>query len=154
MDSAKNGRWIIPFKKFSMVRVKVYKAIKFCERKSKSKEMCCINSSFDQLIINPTTFNKYCKCKLLYMIVTHYQNKMLYNKLFFNAKVMALLMFLHIHGTHLFKLLYMIVTGYQNKMLYNKVFLVQFLHKWLMFSRKHRNHSKFNNANTVAQYVI
>ena len=24
MDSAKNGRWIIPFKKFGMVRVKCY----------------------------------------------------------------------------------------------------------------------------------
>ena len=32
------------------------------------------------LTINPSTFNKYCNNKLLYMIVAPYQNKTLYRK--------------------------------------------------------------------------
>ena len=41
--------------------------------------MCCINIL---LTVYPFTFNKFCICLLLYMTVTHYQNKMLYNKVF------------------------------------------------------------------------
>ena len=58
---------------------------KFSERESESIKMCCINI---YLIGNPFTFNKYFTCKLLYMIVSHYQSKTLYNKVFFIRKFM------------------------------------------------------------------
>ena len=41
--------------------------------------MYCINTN---LTINLLTFNKYILCNLLYMIITYYQNKWLYNILF------------------------------------------------------------------------
>ena len=37
------------------------------------------------LSINPFPFNTDCICKLLYMFVTHYQNKTLYNMAFFST---------------------------------------------------------------------
>ena len=48
------------------------------------KKNCSINI---YLTGNPFTLNKYqyCLCKLLYMIITHYQNKTLYNKVFFGT---------------------------------------------------------------------
>ena len=60
--------------------------------------MCCINI---HLTINPPTFNKYCIFKLLYMIVT-YQNKALYNKVYFGTSFTNLLMFscIHVPSTH------------------------------------------------------
>ena len=45
--------------------------------------MYCINIHFT---CNPLTSNKYCMCDLLYMIVTHYMKKTLYNKVFLGYK--------------------------------------------------------------------
>ena len=69
---------------------------KFSKRKSESSKMHFINIHFT---INPSSFNKYCIYKFLYMIVTYCQNKTLYNKVF-QYKFMALLMFSHIHRPH------------------------------------------------------
>ena len=82
----------------------VYKAISYLEKgNQKVKKMCCINI---HLIINPSTFNKCCKYKLLYMIVTHYQNKTLHNKVFWcNIYIHVLIVigwcFFIINGNHL-----------------------------------------------------
>ena len=42
--------------------------------------MCCLKT---HLTINSMMFNSYYLCNLLYIIITRYQNKMLYNVLFF-----------------------------------------------------------------------
>ena len=59
--------------------------------------MFCINI---RLTINPFTFNTDCICKLLYMIVTRYKNKTLYNRVFFSTKFTVLMMFSCIHRAH------------------------------------------------------
>ena len=77
-------------------RFKVYKAISYIfliKKVSKCIKMCCINK---YLTVNPLIFNKYCMCNLLYMIVTHYQNKTLYNEVF----CLDLLKLSLIHRTH------------------------------------------------------
>ena len=61
---------------------------KFSERESKRIKMCCINM---HLTSNPFTLNKYCIYKLLCMIVTCCQNKVLNNEMFFCTKFMDLL---------------------------------------------------------------
>ena len=43
--------------------------------------MCCINV---HMTVNPFTFDTDCRCELLYMIVTHYLIKMLYNRVILN----------------------------------------------------------------------
>ena len=52
------------------------------------------------LSVNAFTFNTDCICKLLYIIFTHYQNKTLYNGVFFSTHFMILLIFSDIHRTH------------------------------------------------------
>ena len=69
----------------------------FSERDSQSIKMCCINVHFNVDLI---TFNKYCICKLLYIIVSHYQNKLLLNNFFFSTLFTDLLMFSCIHRAH------------------------------------------------------
>ena len=49
---------------------------------------------------NPFTFNTDCISKLFYMIVTQYQNKMLYNRVFFITNLMNLLKIPCIHRTY------------------------------------------------------
>ena len=51
--------------------------------------MCCININFT---VSPFTFNTDCICKLLYMIVTHYQNKALVQQGVFGTILNVLLM--------------------------------------------------------------
>ena len=58
--------------------------------------MCYINI---QLTIYLFTVNKYCICILLDITITHYQNKTLYNKVFFGTNFMDSLMFLGMHRT-------------------------------------------------------
>ena len=59
--------------------------------------MYCINI---HLNIDLFTFHKHCICKLLYMIGTHYNNKMLFQKLFFCTIFMDLLIYSSVHKTH------------------------------------------------------
>ena len=54
--------------------------------------MCRVNIN---LAVNPLKFNN-----LSYMIVTHYQNKMLYNKVLSSTNFTDLLMFSCIHRSH------------------------------------------------------
>ena len=49
---------------------------------------------------NPFTLNIDCICKLLYMIVSHYHNKTLYNRLFFGTIFTDFLMLSGMHKTH------------------------------------------------------
>ena len=83
----------------SISTLQVYKVYltKLSNMISVSVKMCSINI---HLTINTPTFIKYCINKLLYKTVTHYQNKTLYNKVFFGTNFMHLQMFLHIHITH------------------------------------------------------
>ena len=56
--------------------LKMYKLYltNFQKRYPKVTKMCCTNI---HLIVNPLTFNKYCMCNLLYIVITHNQNKIL-----------------------------------------------------------------------------
>ena len=81
--------------KYALKCIKLY-LTKFSKRKSKSIKMCCTNI---YLTVDPLKFEKYCICSLLYMLVTHYQNKMLYNRVFFGANFTDLLMFSCKHRT-------------------------------------------------------
>ena len=73
------------------MKLKAYQATLyiFSESETESIKMCCINI---QLNIDLPSLNKYSTFKLLYMTVTHYQNKMLYNKLVFSTNYTDLLM--------------------------------------------------------------
>ena len=69
----------------SRIKVKMYKAIsdQIFRKGIRKYKKCCMNI---YLNIDLFTFNKYCMCKLLYMTVTHNQNKM-YNKMFFSTNL-------------------------------------------------------------------
>ena len=64
-----------------LASVKMYIVIftKFSESESESVKMCFINI---HLTVNTFTVNKYCKCKLLYMIVILCQNKTFFSVIF------------------------------------------------------------------------
>ena len=59
--------------------------------------MCCINT---HLTFNQLTLRKYCIHNLLYMNVTQYQNKTLYNKVFFSTDFKNLLKISPRHRTN------------------------------------------------------
>ena len=62
---------------------------KISEKETRSIKMCCINIHFS---VNPFTFSVDCLCKYVYIIVTHYQNKTLYNRVLSGTIFMVLLM--------------------------------------------------------------
>ena len=47
-----------------------------------------------------SVFNTNCICKLLYMIVTHYRNKTLYNRMLFETNCKDVLKFSRLHRTN------------------------------------------------------
>ena len=63
--------------KLKLLYIKLYLTNVLKGNQGKIK-MYCINYL---LTANPLTFNKYCVCYLLYMIITNHQNKTLYNKI-------------------------------------------------------------------------
>ena len=71
---------------------------KFSKREPESIKMCCINI---QLTIKPWIFKTNIRMILLCMTVIQYQNKTLYNKIFFCTNLTDLLVFSRIHRTQL-----------------------------------------------------